>query len=134
MTFLSRRIGFSAAHRYFQKEFSEEKNKEIFGRCYTPHGHGHNYVLEITLSGKIHPQTGMVINLAEVDRILKEVIDPLDHHHLNFDVPAFKDIVPTTENLARYCFEEVLKRLPSPTKLERARIYECDTLWADYHG
>jgi 6-pyruvoyltetrahydropterin/6-carboxytetrahydropterin synthase len=69
-----------------------------------------------------------------VDRILKEVTDPLDHQHLNFDVPAFKETVPTTENIAKYCFTEVSSRLPRGVKLVRARLFENDSLWADYYG
>ena len=134
MTYLSRRITFSAAHRYYQKNFSEAENKKVFGRCYTEHGHGHNYVLEMTAGGNIDPQTGMVINLVDVDHILKEVTDPMDHHHLNFDLPAFSEVVPTTENIARYSFNEIKKRLPSSVKLLRVRLFEADNLWADYYG
>jgi 6-pyruvoyltetrahydropterin/6-carboxytetrahydropterin synthase len=134
MICLSRRIGFSSAHRYYQKKFSEEKNKQVFGRCYTEYGHGHNYILEVTLGGEVDKDTGMVINLVDVDRILKEVTDPLDHQHLNFDVPAFKETVPTTENIAKHCFFEVKKRLPTGVNLVRTRLFENDSLWADYYG
>lgn len=134
MTYLSRRITFAAAHRYYQKNFSEAENKKIFGRCYTEHGHGHNYVLEMTVGGSIDSQTGMVINLADVDHILKEVTDPMDHHHLNFDMPAFAEVVPTTENIACYCYDEIKKRLPKLVKLVRVRLFEADNLWADYYG
>jgi 6-pyruvoyltetrahydropterin/6-carboxytetrahydropterin synthase len=134
MIYLSRRITFSSAHRYFQKNFSEEENKKIFGKCYTPFGHGHNYILEMTVGGEINPHTGMVVNLVDVDDILKKVTDPLDHHHLNFDVPAFKDLVPTTENICQYCFSECLKLLPNGIKLVRTRLYETDSLWADVYG
>jgi 6-pyruvoyltetrahydropterin/6-carboxytetrahydropterin synthase len=138
MTYLSRRITFSSAHRYFQKNFSEAENKKIFGRCYTVHGHGHNYILELTLGGEIDDITGMVINLTDVDHILKEVTDPLDHKHLNFDVPAFKELVPTTENIAKYCFEESVKYLINlnvkNVQVVRARLFETDTLWSDYYG
>lgn len=133
-TQLTRKIVFSAAHRYYQKNFSEEKNRSVFGRCYSPHGHGHNYTLELTLTGAVDPQTGMIINLVDVDKILHEVTDPLDHCHLNFDVPAFADTVPTTENIARYCFEEIKKRLPSGVALVRTRLFEAENLWADYYG
>ena len=134
MIYLSRRITFSSAHRYFQPRFSEEQNKKVFGRCYTEFGHGHNYVLELTIGGEVDPDTGMVMNLVDVDNILKTVTDPLDHHHLNFDIPAFKETVPTTENIAKYCFENCLKLIPSGIKLVRARLYETDTLWSDYYG
>jgi 6-pyruvoyltetrahydropterin/6-carboxytetrahydropterin synthase len=134
MTYLSRKITFASAHRYFQKKFSEAENKKIFGRCYTEHGHGHNYTLEITIGGEVDDLTGMVINLVEVDEILKKVTDPMDHRHLNFDVPAFKDVVPTTENIAKHCFNEAQKHMPKNVKLIRARLYETETLWADYYG
>jgi 6-pyruvoyltetrahydropterin/6-carboxytetrahydropterin synthase len=134
MIVLSRKISFAAAHRYYQKSFSEEENERVFGRCYTPHGHGHNYVLEVSVQGEVDPQTGMVINLVDLDTILKEVVDPLDHHHLNFDVPAFVELVPTTENIAWHCFSEIKKRLPKGVTLHRARLYESDDLWADYYG
>lgn len=134
MIYLSRRITFSAAHRYFQKKLSEADNRKIFGRCYTEFGHGHNYVLEIAISGEIDPLTGMVMNLVDVDQILKNVVDPLDHQHLNFDVPAFKDTVPTTENIAKFCFDEIAKQMPPNVKLVRARLFETENLWADYYG
>jgi 6-pyruvoyltetrahydropterin/6-carboxytetrahydropterin synthase len=134
MTYLSRRASFSAAHRYFQKAFSEEENKKIFGRCYTKHGHGHNYILEMTIGGEIDSKTGMVMNLVDVDHILKQVVDPLDHQHLNFDIAAFKDVVPTTENLALYFFSEIKKTLPKEIELCRVRLYENENLWADYYG
>jgi 6-pyruvoyltetrahydropterin/6-carboxytetrahydropterin synthase len=134
MTYLSRRITFSAAHRYYQKKFSEAENKKVFGRCYTEHGHGHNYVLEMTVGGKVDPLSGMVINLTDVDLILKEVTDPMDHHHLNFDMAEFAELVPTTENIARHCFDEIKKRLPSSVKLIRVRLFEAENLWADYYG
>ncbi|MDZ4676191.1 MAG: 6-carboxytetrahydropterin synthase [Oligoflexia bacterium] len=134
MIYLSRRIGFSSAHRYYQKKFSEDENKKIFGRCYTEHGHGHNYILEITLGGEPDPDTGMVINLTDVDHVLKAVTDPLDHQHLNFDIPYFKEVVPTTENLARYCYDGVKKLLTTKVKLVRVRLFENPELWSDYYG
>jgi 6-pyruvoyltetrahydropterin/6-carboxytetrahydropterin synthase len=134
MIYLSRRITFSSAHRYYQKSFSEEENRKVFGRCYTEYGHGHNYVLEITLGGEIDAKTGMVINLVDVDHILKSVTDPLDHHHLNFDVAEFREVVPTTENIAKYCYEKVAGLLPKGVKLVRARLFEADNLWSDYYG
>ena len=134
MIYLTRCITFSSAHRYYQKKFTDAQNKKIFGRCFTEHGHGHNYVLEVALGGDINPETGMVINLVEVDQILKQVTDPMDHHHLNFDLPYFKEIVPTTENIAKYCYDEMLKLLPQGVKIVRARLYEAENLWADYYG
>ncbi len=133
MISLSRQIRFSAGHRYYQPAFSDAENKKIFGRCYTEHGHGHNYLLEVTVTGAIDEKTGMIINLTDLDKALKEVIQPLDHQHLNFDVPYFKNVVPTTENIAKYCFQELKKHLTS-VKLVRTRLYETEDLWADYEG
>lgn len=133
-TYLSRSIVFSSAHRYFQPKFSEEKNKEVFGRCYTKYGHGHNYLFEVTLMGPVDVDTGMVMNLYDVDKILKKVTDPLDHHHLNNDVPYFADVVPTTENIAKYLFHLIEKELPKGIKIVRSRLHEAQDLWADYYG
>ncbi len=134
MIYLSRKITFSSAYRYFQEKFSENKNKEIFGSFYSDHGLGHNFALEITISGKVSPETGMVINLVEIDKVLKEVTEPLDHHHLNMDVPFFKEKVPTPENIALYCYEEIKSRLPKKVDLIKVRLYEGENLWADYYG
>jgi 6-pyruvoyltetrahydropterin/6-carboxytetrahydropterin synthase len=142
MVYLSRKSHFSSAHRYYQPALSESENKKTFGRCYTPHGHGHNYQLEVTIQGEIDGKTGMVINLVDLDQIIKEVTTVLDHQHLNKDVAYFQEakdstgrtIVPTTENIAKYCWLEIKSRLPDNCKLSRVRIYEADDLWADYYG
>lgn len=128
---LARRIHFSSGHRYFNKNWNEKKNKEIFGLCYSEHGHGHNYTLEVYLTGPINPETGMVINLQEVDHILKQVIAPLDHQHLNHDLEEFKEKVPTTENLAQYCFKKVREKLNS-VQIDKVRLFEGEDLWVDY--
>jgi 6-pyruvoyltetrahydropterin/6-carboxytetrahydropterin synthase len=130
---LARKVTFSSAHRYFSPSFSEEKNREVFGLCYTPYGHGHNYVLEAFFEGPIDPTTGMVINLREVDVMMKKVIEPLDHHHLNFDVPEFKTLIPTTENIAKYCFDKLIEQFKtSAVTLHHVRLYEGEDLWVDY--
>lgn len=126
-----RKISFSSGHRYFNPRWSEEKNRSVYGNAYSEHGHGHNYVLEAYLDGPIDPDTGMVINLKEVDTILKEVVEPLDHHFLNTDVDHFQHNVPTTENVAAYCFEEVRKRFRDRVRLRRVRLYEGQDLWVD---
>ncbi len=132
---LARRTHFSCGHRYYSPQMSEEENRKTFGLCYSEHGHGHNYVLEAYLLGPIDPVTGMVINLMQVDEILKKVTSELDHRHLNFDVPAFAEQVPTTENIARYCYGRVLEelnQLQSPVQLSSVRLYENEDLWVDY--
>lgn len=130
---LARRAHFSCGHRYFAPSLSEKENREIFGSCYSEHGHGHNYIVEGYFEGPIDPITGMILNLSEIDAILKAVIEPLDHHHLNFDVPYFAERVPTTENLAQYIYQEMSARLQHPNvKLRGVRLYEYEDLWADY--
>jgi 6-pyruvoyltetrahydropterin/6-carboxytetrahydropterin synthase len=132
---LARKVTFSSAHRYFSSKLSEEENKKTFGACYTAYGHGHNYVLEAHFEGPIDPQTGMVMNLREIDQIMKKAIEPLDHHHINFDVPEFKEKVPTTENIAVYCYEKIKAEFnQSAAKLNHVRLYEGDDLWVDYYG
>lgn len=132
---LARKVHFSSGHRYFNPQFSEEQNKSIFGSCYSQYGHGHNYVLEAYFEGEIDPQTGMVINLRDVDQWLKEVTSHLDHRHLNEDVPYFKDVIPTTENIAAYLYREIERfAQKSGVELFKVRLYENDDLWVDYGG
>lgn len=131
---VSRKLEFSSAHFYRQEKFSQEENIRVFGACYTTYGHGHNYVLEATIIGAIDPQTRLVMNLADLDRILFEVTRPLDHHHLNFDMVHFKTLVPTTENIALYLAGEIRDRLKGfdpKIKLSRIRLFEKDDLWVE---
>lgn len=129
---LARRVHFSSGHRYFSDQLTEDENKKIFGSCYSPYGHGHNYILEAYFEGAIDPITGMVINLIEADQILKSVTDPLDHHHLNYDIPYFKNVVPTCENIAQYLYKEIEKKIAGRSlKLFKVRLYESEDLWAD---
>lgn len=132
---LSRKIHFSSGHRYAHPAWSEEKNKEVFGACYSEHGHGHNYSLDVHIKGPVDSETGMIINLVDLDQILKELVEPLDHRHLNFDVPEFKDKVPTTENLALYCFENLKSKLSSfeALSVSKIRLYEGPDLWSEVH-
>lgn len=97
---LTRRYEFSASHRLHSNTLSEEENQRIYGKCNNPYGHGHNYHLEVTVSGPVDASTGMVMNLVDVDRIVKEeVLDHFDHTNLNLDLACFRDRVPTSENL-----------------------------------
>ena len=131
---MARRRTFSSAHFYHQPQFSQEKNLEIFGRCFTPHGHGHNYVLEVFIAGPIDPETRLIVNLTELDQVLLKVVDPLDHRHLNFDVPEFSKLIPTTENIAHYLRSKVIDELKTqhPTlRLQRLRLFETDNLWVE---
>ena len=132
---LTRRISFSAAHRYSRPEWSDEKNASTFGACAWPNFHGHSYVCDVTVSGPIDDKTGFIVDLAVLDRILKsEVTDRFDHRNINLDVPEFADgkLVPTGENLARYIFERVDEELRKPTKVVRVTVGEDDRLSATY--
>jgi 6-pyruvoyltetrahydropterin/6-carboxytetrahydropterin synthase len=128
---LGRRYRFAASHRLHTTKLSEQENARVFGKCNNPYGHGHNYLLEVSFSGDVDPETGMIANLADVDSfVAREIIEPLDHHSLNEDVPAFRDVVPTTENLCMEVFAR-LKKFPH-AKLTRVRIQETSNNSFEY--
>ena len=130
---LGRRYRFAASHRLYTDRLSEEENARVFGKCANPYGHGHNYVLEISVSGDVDPATGMIANLVELDPFVeREVIEVFDHHSLNEDVAAFRDVVPTTENLCIEIYER-LKSFPK-AKLERVRVQETTNNTFEYAG
>ena len=130
---LGRRYRFSASHRLHSAHLSEEENCRVFGKCNNPYGHGHNYVVEVTLSGDVDPATGMIANLADLDEFVeRHMLDEFDLKSLNEDVPAFRDTVPTTENLCIEIFER-LKSFPS-AKLERIRVEETGKNSFEYAG
>lgn len=134
MHYLTRLVEFEASHRYWNPAFSQEENRQIFGKCVSPYGHGHNYVLRVTLRGQVEARTGMVINIKELDRILKEVSNEFDHKFINLDHQAFHQRIPTTENLASYMrdrIEEKLRAEGSAYQFSRVTLYEEPTLWAD---
>jgi 6-pyruvoyltetrahydropterin/6-carboxytetrahydropterin synthase len=120
---LTRRYRFSAAHRLYSAKFSEEENWRLYGKCSNPHGHGHNYVLEVTITGPVDPATGMIANLGELDPFVRgEVLDAFDYKYLNEEVLEFQTSVPTTEVVAREVYRR-LSKFPS-ARLERVRIEE----------
>ena len=132
---LTRRISFSAAHRYSRPEWSEEKNTSTFGACAWKNFHGHSYVCDVTITGPIDPKTGFVVDLGLLDKILKEQVkDRFDHRNINLDVAEFADgkLVPTGENLARFIFDRIAKDLPSPASVKRVTVGEDDSLSATY--
>jgi 6-pyruvoyltetrahydropterin/6-carboxytetrahydropterin synthase len=130
---LGRRYRFAASHRLHTEKLSEKENARVFGKCNNPFGHGHNYVLEIALSGDIDAATGMIANLADLDAfVAREVLDPFDHHSLNQDVAVFHQIVPTTENLCIEIYNR-LKKFPD-AKLERVRVQETSNNSFEYAG
>ncbi|MGH9771706.1 MAG: 6-carboxytetrahydropterin synthase [Candidatus Acidiferrales bacterium] len=120
---LTRRYRFSASHRLHRAAFSEEENQRLYGKCSNPHGHGHNYVVEVTLTGPVDPATGMVANLGDLDPFVeREVVEQFDHKYMNEEIAEFRDRVPTTENVAREIYRR-LRRFPH-ARLERVRIEE----------
>jgi 6-pyruvoyltetrahydropterin/6-carboxytetrahydropterin synthase len=130
---LGRRYRFSASHRLHTVHLSEEENSRVFGKCSNPYGHGHNYVVEVSVSGDVDPATGMIANLADLDAFVQhQVLDEFDHKSLNEDVPAFRDQVPTTENVCIEIFQR-LKSFPK-AKLERIRIEETGKNSFEYAG
>jgi 6-pyruvoyltetrahydropterin/6-carboxytetrahydropterin synthase len=127
---LTKRIEFAAAHRYIKPEWDEAKNRAVFGPCYNPPAHGHNYMLEVTVSGEVDPHTGMVINLFDLKRVLLAVIEEFDHKNLNLDMPYFKDRIPTSENIARVLWAK-LETQKDIGMLHAIRLYEDEDLYAD---
>jgi 6-pyruvoyltetrahydropterin/6-carboxytetrahydropterin synthase len=130
---LTRVVGFNATHRYYRPDWTEARNREIFGALSEAPGHGHAYRCAVTVSGSVGPD-GMVLDLALLDRIIaEEVLAPLAGKHLNLDVPdfAYGRTLPTCEALAVYLFPRIAARLPSEVLLERVRIMEDPTLYAD---
>jgi 6-pyruvoyltetrahydropterin/6-carboxytetrahydropterin synthase len=130
---LGRRYRFAASHRLHSPRLSEEENSRLYGKCNNPLGHGHNYVVEISVSGNVDPTTGMIANLADLDGFVqREVLDAFDHRSLNEEVAAFHDEVPTTENLCREIFRRV--RAFPKAKLERVRVEETSNNSFEYAG
>ena len=134
--YITRKARFSAAHRYHNPAWTAEKNREVFGPCNNPFGHGHNYEVEVTVEGEVDAETGMVMNLREIDAVLdEEVVSRMDHRHLNEELPEWKDRVPTTENIAIAIWQRVEPRLVRKSaRLHRVRVYESPELYAEYLG
>ncbi len=130
---LGRRYRFAASHRLHSAHLTEEENYRVYGKCNNPYGHGHNYILEVSVSGETDPATGMIANLADLDGFVEhEVLQPFDHKSLNQDVPAFRGIVPTTENLCIEIYRR-LKTFPK-AKVERIRVEETGNNTFEYAG
>lgn len=133
---ITRKVEFSASHICRNPGLSEEENQRVFGMAANPHGHGHNYVVEVSLEGDPDPVTGMVLDLKELKAILSsEVLEPYDHRFLNYEVPPFDHVVPTTENIARDIWRRIQPRVTDNRKrLHSVRVYETPDLYVDYFG
>jgi 6-pyruvoyltetrahydropterin/6-carboxytetrahydropterin synthase len=130
---LTRRYWFSASHRLHSEAMSEEENRRTYGKCNNPHGHGHNYALEVTVSGPVDDGTGMVCNLVDLDEcVQREILDRFGHENLNTMAP-FQQRVPTTENLCREIFD-LLQRGFTAAHLEKVRLEETMMNSFEYAG
>ena len=134
MMYVTRREHFSAAHRLFNPSWSDERNDRVFGKCNNPAGHGHNYYLEVTVAGEVDTQTGYVVDLKELKRVIHaHVIDRLDHKNLNTDVDFLNGVIPTAENIAIGIWNQLVDRMPQGT-LYQIRLYETEKNFVDYRG
>lgn len=135
MLYLTRRETFNAAHRLYNNYWTEEQNADVFGKCANKNWHGHNYTLYVTVKGEPDPDTGFIINVKELSKIIKEyVVDKLDHTNLNLDVDFIpKNIHPTTENLARIIWQQLVPHIKG-CALHAIKLYETENIYAEYFG
>lgn len=132
--YVTRRMTFAASHRLHNASLTEEENRLVFGKCNNPNGHGHNFVVEVTVAGEIDPRNGMVFNLRGLKEVMVEVIEQgLDHKNLNLDVPAFKDVIPTAENIAVVIWNQLAERLPVGV-LHEVKLIETENNFVSYRG
>ncbi|HQW16584.1 MAG TPA: 6-carboxytetrahydropterin synthase [Bacteroidia bacterium] len=136
MIYITRKERFNAAHKLYKPEWSEEKNKEVFGKCSNPNWHGHNYELFITVKGMPNPETGFVIDLKVLSQIVKEkVIDPLDHKNINLDVKFMQGIMASTEMLAVQIWNQLYDAINSQgAMLHAVKLYETENNFVEYFG
>ncbi|MEO8128381.1 MAG: 6-carboxytetrahydropterin synthase [Bryobacteraceae bacterium] len=133
---ITRKAEFSASHRCYNPQLSEAENHALYGESAESHGHGHNYVIEVTLAGHPDPVTGMIFDLKRLKEIIRrEVVDPMDHRYLNHEVKPFDTVIPTPENIAREVWNRLEPQLRfQNAKLHAVRLYETDDLYVDYSG
>jgi 6-pyruvoyltetrahydropterin/6-carboxytetrahydropterin synthase len=131
--YFGRRYNFSASHRLHTEALTAEANRATYGKCNNPHGHGHNYIVEVLVGSEVDPETGMVLNMVALDEVVhSRVTDRFDHTNLNLD-PLFVNRVPTTENLCRVVFELLRDALPA-VELEHVRVEETENNFFEYKG
>ena len=131
---VSRKAHFNAAHRLHNKNWSDEKNQKIFGKCNYQNYHGHNYELIVSVTGQINPETGYVIDMGELKKIIKnEVEERLDHKNLNLDIPHFSNTIPSAENICIYIYDILKDNIDSQFKLS-VRLYETPRNFVEYSG
>lgn len=132
--YLTRRETFSAAHRLFKPELSDEENFRLFGKCSNPNWHGHNYTLEVTVAGEVNPDTGFVIDIKKLKEIMHEnVISKVDHKNLNIDTAFMKGLIPTSENITIAIWFQLVDKIPGG-KLHSVKLYETENNYFEYKG
>lgn len=132
---ITRQVHFNSAHRLYNPNRSLAWNQAKFGMCTNPHWHGHNYVLEVTVKGRPDPETGYIMDLSDLKRILHEaVVDKCDHRNLNDEVDFLRGTIPSTENLVIAFWREIAPHLPPRARLHRVRLYETPRNFADFFG
>jgi 6-pyruvoyltetrahydropterin/6-carboxytetrahydropterin synthase len=134
--YITRRFHFSSSHRVFNPELSDEENLKIYGKCSNPNGHGHNYVMDVTVSGEINEDTGFVMDLTDIKLIVEEkIINKVDHKNMNIDVDFMKGVLPSTENIARKFWEQIESMInTSNRKLYSIKISETVNNSVEYRG
>ena len=131
---VSRKAHFNAAHRLHNKNWTDEKNQKIFGKCNYQNYHGHNYELIVSVTGEINPETGYVIDMGELKKIIKnEIEERLDHKNLNLDIPHFSNTIPSAENICIYIYDILKENIDSQFKLS-VRLYETPRNFVEYSG
>ena len=131
---ISRKAHFNAAHKLYRPDWSDEKNESVFGKCANEHFHGHNYDLTVSLTGKVDPETGYVYDLGKLKDIIKqEVEDYLDHKNLNLDIPEFKNLNPTAENIAILIYDRLINHFKPDYKL-KITLFETPRNFVEYSG
>lgn len=134
MHYVTKRARFSACHRLHNPQLSDEENAKLYDKCNNYNGHGHNYTLEVTVCGEPHPQTGYVIDLKKLKKIIyEEIIEKVDHKHLNLDVDFLQNIIPTVENLLT-AFWDILENKISNGNLYKIKLFETDDSYVEYFG
>lgn len=132
---VTRCLHFSAAHRLFREDWTEERNAEVFGACSNPHWHGHNYELEVSVAGEVDPETGFVVDLKRLrDLVQRRVVDDVDHRNLNREVPWLEGLNPTTENLVVAIWDRLEGGLPGGVRLDRIVLRETPRNHVEYTG
>jgi 6-pyruvoyltetrahydropterin/6-carboxytetrahydropterin synthase len=134
MLYITRRETFAAAHRLFKPELSDEENLKLFGKCSNPNWHGHNYTLEVVVAGEVNPETGFVLDLKELKKIIHQhVIDKIDHKNLNLDTDFMKGINPTSENICIAIWNQLKDKIPAG-RLYAIKLYETENNYFEYRG